>query len=1083
MQKTLLAVLLLTFAQTVFAQTGYFRYPSAHNNTLVFTAEGDLWRWQQGNSKAQRLTTHTELESQASISPDGKQVAFVAGYDGYDEAYVMPISGGTAKRITFEDNRVKVQGWTPDGKVLYVSSGGVGPGFTSIKTVDPKTLKTRILPLADVQQGAVSQNNKTLFFVQHGLQKSTDNAHAYNGGATGELWSFRLGKSREAKHLTAKHSGSVRSPMPFNGRVYFISNQSGIDNIWSMTFDGDDLQQHTRYKNWNIRDTRMHNGVIAYQLGADIYRLDVKTNQAHQYDIELMSDFAGLREHWVNKPMNYLTHANLAHNDKKLVITARGRVAIANTEGMRLVEIATPQESRTRAAILGPKGKWVYALNDASGEVEIWRFAADGSRIAKQLTQNGSTLRYNLHLSPDGKWIANDDKNGDLWLYNIKSGKNKKVVEGNASGAAFDDLVWSADSKFIAVTRSVKGEDRSRIEILDVTKSRRQLLTSSKYRSYSPTFSVDGKWLYFLSERKFDSRVRAPWGDRNFGAHFDKRTEVYALALDADAEFPFKPSSELDKKDKSADEKEEKDDKAIDKNSNKIDWKGIAKRLWRVPVKAGNYSNLSANKGFLYLMQHEASGRILQSVSIGNKAKSKTFKAGVRNYELSADGKYLLLQKNKDNFFIVKAGATYPSSATDVKVKTSDWKLLVNPKQEWQQIFRDAWLMHRDSLFDPDMRGLNWIKVKQKYQPLLARVTDRHELNDVFKQMMGELNTLHSQVRGGDINEDKDKATPASLGAELVQVKGGMQIKHIFTNDPELPKAASPLNQPGVNAQNGDVIFAINGKKITTQASVALALRNQAGKQVLLSLQRKGKAHQTIVKPASARQNSRLAYEDWVYTNLLKVQKANNDIGYLHLYAMGSRDIATFAREFYAQYDKPAMIIDVRRNRGGNIDSWIIEKLLRKTWSFWQTKGEVNTNMQQTFRGHLVVLADEFTYSDGETFTSAIKTLGLGTVIGKQTAGAGVWLTGRNRQSDNGIARAAEFPVFALDGRWIVEGTGVKPDIEVTNYPHATFEGKDAQLQRAISFLKKKMRQQPLKKLKAKDLPNKPAPADTPIKQ
>jgi tricorn protease len=412
-------------------------------------------------------------------------------------------------------------------------------------------------------------------------------------------------------------------------------------------------------------------------------------------------------------------------------------------------------------------------------------------------------------------------------------------------------------------------------------------------------------------------------------------------------------------------------------------------------------------------------------------------------------------------------------------VNTSDWKLQVNPQQEWQQIFHDAWLMHRDSLFDKTMRGLDWSAVKQKYQPLLTRLTDRHELNDIFKQMMGELNTLHSQVRGGDLPMDNNTAKAATLGVEYFQDTQGVKIAHIYANDPELISRLAPLAKPGVNAKVGDIISAINGQPILTIPDIAKALQNKAGKQVLLNLIRADQQISTVVKPNSTRDDYYNRYYDWVTQNQQKVYQANDDLGYLHLRAMGAGDVATFAREFYAQYKKQGLIIDVRRNNGGNVDSWILEKLLRRAWSFWQVRGgDSFTNMQQTFRGHLVVLADQYTYSDGETFTAGIKALKLGTVIGKQTAGAGVWLTGRNRQTDGGMARVAELPVYAMDGRWVTEGRGISPDIEVDNLPHATFNGEDAQLQAAIKLLQKKIKRDPIKPLKVKPFPKVNVPAD-----
>ena len=299
-----------------------------------------------------------------------------------------------------------------------------------------------------------------------------------------------------------------------------------------------------------------------------------------------------------------------------------------------------------------------------------------------------------------------------------------------------------------------------------------------------------------------------------------------------------------------------------------------------------------------------------------------------------------------------------------------------------------------------------------------------------------------------------------------------MQVAHIYQTDPELPAQAAPLARPGVNIQAGDLITAVNGQRISNLAELTTALRNQAGRQVLLELKRGNSTLKRIVEPVPAGQESMLRYQDWVQRNLLQVTEASaGRFGYLHLNAMGPADIANFAREFYAHFQKEGLIIDVRRNRGGNIDSWIIEKLLRRAWSFWQpTHGAPYTNMQQAFRGHLVVLADPLTYSDGETFSAGVRALGLGPVIGQRTAGAGVWLSGRNLLADRGVARVAETPQFAMDGRYIIEGYGVEPDIQVVNLPYASFNGQDAQLQAAIRYLTEQLSRQPVQPLRAAPL-------------
>ena len=495
-----------------------------------------------------------------------------------------------------------------------------------------------------------------------------------------------------------------------------------------------------------------------------------------------------------------------------------------------------------------------------------------------------------------------------------------------------------------------------------------------------------------------------------------------------------------------------------------VDGEGLSARLWQVPVASGNYSQLAVNDKRLYLLERDSSAGakpVLKQIEFSQtEAKAELFASDISDFQLAVNGKKLFMRKHSadggGDMYVVEATAKAPAELKKARLNTASWQLSIEPEQEWQQMFADAWRMHRDFLFDKGMRGLDWNASKVKYQPLLQRVTDRHELDDIFSQMMGELNALHSQVRGGEYRSDDAAAKAASLGAEFRQTRLGLSISHIYRTDSELPLQAAPLAKPGVEAKIGDIITALNGKPVTDIAGLTSLLRNQAGKQVLLSLQRGKQQWQTVVEPVSAGQDSMLRYHDWVSANQQTVAKASEQqFGYLHLYAMGPNDIANFAREFYAHYDKPGLIIDVRRNRGGNIDSWIIEKLLRRTWAFWQpTQGAAYTNMQQTFRGHLVVLTDQLTYSDGETFSAGVKALGLGPLIGKRTAGAGVWLSGRNRLADNGMARVAETAQFAMDGRWVIEGYGVTPDVEVDNLPFARFNGQDAQLSQAIQYLR-----------------------------
>jgi tricorn protease len=343
--------------------------------------------------------------------------------------------------------------------------------------------------------------------------------------------------------------------------------------------------------------------------------------------------------------------------------------------------------------------------------------------------------------------------------------------------------------------------------------------------------------------------------------------------------------------------------------------------------------------------------------------------------------------------------------------------------------------------------------------------------------MMGELGAMHSQVRAGDQRSIPDSWAQSHLGAILSRTQAGYRIDHIYRTETELPSEAGPLAKPGMDVKEGDIITAINGRLVLEERDISDLLINRAGQQVLLGLRRgQTDLKPIIVTPANAAQNTGLRYTDWEENNRLQVEKAGDGrFGYLHLRAMGGSDINTFAREFYANAERDGLIIDVRRNNGGNIDSWVIEKLLRRAWSFWTTADGTyrGVNMQQTFRGHLVVLIDEYTYSDGETFAEGVKQLGIAPLVGRRTSGAGAWLTDSNGLVDGGMIRVAEWPQFAVkDGAWLIEGKGVSPDVDVVNPPYETFNGKDRQLETAIKLLQDKLAKEPIHALKPKGIPS-----------
>ena len=1072
----------LLVAAAVSAQTpGYFRYPTIHQDSAVFTAEGDLWLVAAQGGAARRLTTHPAEESRPAISPDGTRLAFTASYAGVEEAYVMPLAGGSPQRISFENSRALVLGWSAQGEVLYatLAAGGTGGAQRVIVRVNPVTQERQTLPLAEANDAVLSNDGKTLFFVRFGLGVTNDNARGYRGGALSQLWRFDLASDAEAVRV-GPHDVNLRRPMLVGDRLIVIADPNGRDVLAELDPATGSLTPLPIAQDFDVRTASASDTRIVYQSGADLRLFDLTTQQDRAVPVHLVSDFSQRQPRWLEAPLKFLEGSDFSADGERVVLVARGRAVIAGVGAPRRVDLGVADGVRVSFPAFSPDRKFVYVVSDASGEEEVWRYAADGSPDARQLTRDGQTQRNGLFVSPDGKSLAHTDKRGRLWLLDIAANSNR-VIDEYAEG--FDDVVWAPDSRHIAVVRTTSAYGRNRIGLYSLDRKELAWLTSDNYESGSPAFSPDGKWLWLLSDREFKLVNGSPWGDRNTGPYFDKRSRIYALALQPDARFPFQSKDELqpryDSADKPSDTKTTKSDKGDSKPKTLV-WDDLASRLFEVPVAAGDYSALSVDAQRLYFLSGSGGTTTLQTLAFDDsKTKIETFAENVASYALAPAAKKLMIRvgaqwpDNPGKTYIVDAGANAPKDLSESQVRLDDWRLRVDPTAEWRQMFDDAWRMHRDHFYDANLRGVDWQKTRQTYAPLLSRVTDRIELDDLLAQMMGELGALHSQVRGGEFREAKETPTYASLGASVSRVANGWKIEHIFRTDVELPSQRGPLQASGTDVRVGDVIVAVNGRPALDAADLSELLANTAGQQVLLELERNGKKHQEIVVPVNAQREDALRYSDWVESRRNAVAAAGKGrIGYLHLRAMGPNDVASFVRDFYANIDRDGLVIDVRRNRGGNIDSWVIEKLLRRSWAFWQQpRSQAYANMQQSFRGHLVVLTDALTYSDGETFAAGIQTLKLAPLIGTRTAGAGVWLSDGNALVDRGRARVAETPQYGMDGRWIIEGVGVSPDIEIDNLPHESYKGTDRQLDSAINWLQDKLDKEPVQQLRPGTIP------------
>lgn len=1085
--------LLAMIAGPLAAEEGYYQHPAASGDTLVFASEGDLWRTGRNGGSAVRLTNDEGEESEPAISPDGRMIAFTASYDSNNDIYVMPVAGGRPRRLTFEGGAVRTIGWTPDGRVIYSSAiTGAGQGEV-LYTIDPAGGEATAIPLWRANDAAFGADGKTLFFTRRGLfARARDNAVLYRGGGMEQLWRWQVASDAEGQQLLADFGAPIRMPMAGGGRIYFISDKSGKDAVWSVAEDGSDVRQESPDLPFPVLQANIDRGAVFLQNGADLHVFDIAAATLSKLAIDLVTDREHTRVRAIDDPMRWFEAARIAPSGETVAVTARGRAALAAPGDLRRIELPVPLAARARQAVQAPGGKEVFAILDQGERGDIFRMPADGTGTPTPVTKGYDAHIWSFALAPDGKTMVVWDKQARLQKVDVATGK-VTLLARNASGAddAFFDLAFSPDSSHIAYAEVAltNGGNTADIMIQNLATGARVQATSGKYNNYAPAFAHDGAWLYFISDRNFAPDPGNPWGDRNMGAAFPDRGELYALQLDPASPFRMRADNELtraaeaDKTSAPAGEAApEKKDESKGKGKKGADTPpkpaivldGVAARLYKLPVKPGVEGLLLAGEKFLYTRR----GENLVSIAIDKKdPREEVFAPGGIDMELSDDRQNALVlsgTSEKPLLALVPAAAKFPDKPAPNQVRLGDWRLTIDPRAEWRQLFIDAWRLHRDFLYDPSLRGVDWNAVRAAREPFLERIGTRSELDAVLGEMSAQVGVLHSQIGGGDQRSDRENPAMAFLGARVTPVAGGLRIDSILRAEADLVDRLPPLRRPGVDVKEGDVIRLVDGRAVASLADLQTALATKAGQQVRLDLTRDTRKLSAIVEPMTQDGHRQAQYADFVQGKRAEAERlSGGKIGYLHLRAMGPDDLASFARDFFPQLDKQGLIIDVRGNNGGNIDSFIVAALLRKAWGFWAKPdgtGIPTTNMQNAYRGHVVVLIDERTYSDGETFAAAIKSLGIAPLVGTRTAGAGVWLSDRPVLADRGIARTAESAQYAIDGRWIVEGLGVSPDIEVENLPHAAFKGTDAQLAAAVGLLEEKIAREPVMPLRPKPL-------------
>ncbi|MCP4290994.1 MAG: hypothetical protein GY780_04055 [bacterium] len=1050
------------------SQVGYvMRFADVSSQHIVFTYEDDLWLVPVDGGPAHRITSHPGRETGAKFSPDGSQLAFTADYDGGGDVYIMDASGGVPTRLTYHPSGGTALDWTADGKSIIFTSNREAPGFSSeLYTVSIDGGMAERLPTDRGSLASMSPDGKQLAYNRFG--RHTRTWKRYQGGNAQDVWILDFA-SGDIDQLT-DWTGSDQFPMWGADALYFNSDrEDGTLNIYRYDAVSKKPVRMTDFSDYDTKWPSYGNGKIVFQYGPGLSLLDVKTGKVTPVEITIPSDRRHLREELITASTRTGSF-NLSPGGERALLNVRGDILNLPTDEGDPLNLTGTSNSREKNAAWSPDGSQIALVSDRTGEEQLYLLDQRGENQWKQLTDGSYAFMNQPVWSPDSKHIIFSDKFMKLHLVDAASGNTREIAHSDFDDAwerwGIMDYVWSPDSRWIAFTSQMHNMNEA-IYLYDTKKNKSHKLTDDMTNDWSPSFSLDGQYLYFLSNRTFNPTM----GRQDQNHIFLKLARPYMFLLNDEARSPFYSDDVVVSSDEEDEESEEKD------KETKIDIDGLASRqLACAGVEAGNYFRLTAIEGgFLMLDKPDYEFLKYQNVDDGTGGslnlmkysvadkEAKSILDGIANYHLSADGKQLIYRAG-NNYGMV--GSTDGGKVGDGPIDVGAIKLKVDRQQEFPQIFTEAWRIQRDWFYDQNMHGVDWQAMYDKYAPFVAGCGTRGDLNYLIGEMISELNIGHTYIYGGDFEDGATRVGTGTLAASFVAEEGSdyYRIENILPGVSWDERYISPLAQPGINISNGDYLIAIDGVEVKTGDNVYAHLTDKGGKMVTLKTNSKPKSEKAITTRVRAlRGEFGLRYRDWVDGNLGQVTElSDNRVGYIHLPNMGESGLVEFGRSYYPQTWKEALIIDDRYNGGGFVGDMVIDRLERVLWSITQPReGKGGKNPERSLHGPIVVLIDGDTYSNGEFFAEAIKQKGLATTIGLRTWGGSTGIEPHQGMMDGGATTPPQFGLYGLDHKWPIEGWGVEPDIVVVNWPKDVVDGKDAQLEYAVDYLLKQLADHP----------------------
>jgi tricorn protease len=1037
---------------------------------LTFVAEDDIWLAAASGGRAWRLSADRAPVSHPRLSADAALVAWTSWRDGPPEVYLAEVDGEAGRRLTYwSDPDTRICGWTPDGEVLALTcSGQAFDRFTWAHAVPASAGPPRRLEFGPVADVALEPGARALLNGCWGRDPAF--WKRYRGGTAGRLWT--AGATGPFRRILAGVAGQFASPMLVRGRLAFLSDHEGTGNLYSSELDGSGLLRHTDHDGRYARQASTDGRRVVYQCAGEIWMLDDldAASEPRRMDITLGSA-ATARAPRLVSARDHLGGLSCDETGRASAVEVRGTVHwLTHRDGPARALAVAPDARARLPRVLGPAGDVAW-VSDAGGSDALEIVPGGGPELTatappaapRRLAEGALGLVSELATAPDGSTVAAAARDGRLHIVNVASGQVSLLAQGQ--DGPLTGLAYSPDSAWLAWSHPGP-RPLSRIRLARLADSTILDVTDGRFTDSEPAFTLDGRYLAFLSVRSFDPVYDAHFFDLSFP--FGARP--YLVPLAAATPSPFAPLTagrpvEPDESGKAEGKPGGKHD-GDSPPAVIVDSEGLAGRVAGVPVAEWRYSSLRAVSGGLVWLKEPLTGVLgegaadldasrprpaLERFDLAKRTCTELVPA-LNWFDVSGDGLRLVV-RDEDALRVVPSDRAADAESPDtVTVDLSRARFTVDPVAQWRHAYDEAGRYVSHDFWVADMADVDWAGMLDAYRPILDRLGTPGDFADLLLEVLGELGSSHAYVRPSQPPGEGGSGRAGLLGADLAPGPDGRwRVVRVLPGESSDPRARSPLGIPGVDIQPGDALLAVDGRPVDPATGPGPLLVGSAGQPVELTVARDGAAARRFAVTPLASER-RLRYQDWVAGRRRLVHELSGGrAGYLHVPDMMGEGWAHFHRDLRLEIAHDALLVDVRANRGGHVSELVIEKLARKIMGWDLPRGLLPTTYPgDAPRGPVVALADQFAGSDGDMVTAAIRILGLGPVVGTRTWGGVIGIGDPFALVEGTQITVPRYAIW-LDGYgWDVENHGVDPDVEVDISPDDWARGADPQLETAV---------------------------------